>query len=82
MGLVQKILPLDEWGQMDELFNRLSVPVLRLAKEALGQASGGSPRPALERMNSLFLDRLYEIEDVAEGIASFEDRRKPEWKHR
>jgi cyclohexa-1,5-dienecarbonyl-CoA hydratase len=82
MGLVQKILPQDEWNQVAELFNRLSVPVLRLAKEALMQAVGGSPRAALEEMKSVFLERLYEIEDVGEGIASFEERRKPEWKHR
>jgi cyclohexa-1,5-dienecarbonyl-CoA hydratase len=81
MGLVQKILPQDEWDQMDELFNRLSVPVLRLAKKALAQAAGGSPRPALEEMKAVFLERLYEIQDVAEGVASFGERRKPEWRH-
>ena len=28
------------------------------------------------------LDKLYTFEDVKEGIASFEEKRRPEWKHR
>jgi len=41
----------------------------------------GATRHALENLKSLFLAKLYAIEDVAEGIASFEARRKPEWRH-
>jgi len=82
IGLVQQILPQDEWGTVEKRFNRLSVPVLRLAKEALAKATGGSDRAGVEAMNQLFCDRLYEIEDVNEGIASFGERRKPVWKHR
>jgi cyclohexa-1,5-dienecarbonyl-CoA hydratase len=82
MGLVQKIVPQDQWGEIESRFNGLSAPVLRLAKEALRKGTGGYDRPALEAMNNLFLEKLYNIEDVAEGIASFEGRRKPEWRHR
>jgi cyclohexa-1,5-dienecarbonyl-CoA hydratase len=64
------------------LVQELSAPVLRLAKEALTTASGGIRWEALEGMNSLFLSKLYQIEDVAEGIASFAERRKPEFKHK
>ena len=33
--LVQKLLAKEQWGEMDALFNGLSAPALRLAKEAL-----------------------------------------------
>jgi cyclohexa-1,5-dienecarbonyl-CoA hydratase len=82
MGLVQKILPLEQWEEIFSRFNGLSAPVLRLAKEALRKGAGGYDLAALEGMNALFLDRLYSIEDVAEGIASFEQRRRPSWSHR
>jgi cyclohexa-1,5-dienecarbonyl-CoA hydratase len=82
IGLVQQILAQDEWEKIDKRFNRLSAPVLRLAKRALREATGGPDRPSLEAMNRLFIDELYEIEDVNEGIKSFEERRRPEWKHR
>lgn len=82
MGLVQKLLDRDEWDQIESQFNGLSLPVLRLAKRALRMGAGGPDRESLERLKTLFLEELYTIEDVKEGIASFEERRQPEWKHR
>ena len=82
MGLVQRILPQDQWDQIDNQFNGLSVPVLRLAKQATLRAGAAPDRQQLEDMKTLFLERLYDIGDVNEGITSFAERRKPEWKHR
>jgi cyclohexa-1,5-dienecarbonyl-CoA hydratase len=82
MGYVQRLLAKEEWGAIETTFNRLSVPALRVTKEALITGSDGYRRESLERLKGLFMDKLYRIEDVAEGIASFEERRKPEWKHR
>lgn len=82
MGLVQKVVPREQWGDIEARFNTLSAPVLRLAKKALRNGAGGYDRLALEAMNTLFLEELYDIEDVSEGIASFEQRRKPEWRHK
>jgi cyclohexa-1,5-dienecarbonyl-CoA hydratase len=83
MGLVQKIAPQVEWDKITGRFNKTSAPVLRLTKEAFKQ---GLKSPADEVhgriVKDLFLDRLYKIEDVNEGIASFREKRKPEWKHR
>ena len=83
MGLVQKITPQAEWDKITGRFNKTSAPVLRLAKEAFKQ---GLKTPLDEIhgtiVKDLFLDRLYKIEDVNEGIASFREKRKPEWKHR
>jgi cyclohexa-1,5-dienecarbonyl-CoA hydratase len=82
MGLVQQLLPKDEWARLDETFNGLSAPVLRMAKRALREATGGYQGDRLEQIKRLFVDELYRIEDVQEGIASFEERRPPAWKHR
>jgi cyclohexa-1,5-dienecarbonyl-CoA hydratase len=82
MGLVQKILPKDEWGEIDDLFNGLSAPVLRITKQALVKSLAGACGERLDAFKNLFLSELYRLEDVAEGIASFEERRPPEWKHR
>lgn len=83
MGLVQKIVERSSWEKVVHLFNKTSAPVLRLAKEAFKQ---GLKTPVDEFhgkiINEFFLDRLYKIEDVKEGIASFREKRKPEWKHR
>jgi cyclohexa-1,5-dienecarbonyl-CoA hydratase len=82
MGLVQKILPREEWGAVDALFNGLSAPVVRLTKAALRRGAGAYRREALEEQKKLFLGDLYSLADVAEGIESFEQRRKPSWSHR
>jgi cyclohexa-1,5-dienecarbonyl-CoA hydratase len=83
MGLVQKIAEQSEWGKITNRFNKTSAPVLRLAKQAFKK---GLETPVDEIhgeiVNDLFLKRLYKIEDVNEGIASFREKRKPEWKHR
>ena len=82
MGLVQKILPKDEWNEIDDLFNGLSAPVLRITKQALVQSIDDRSRAELEVYKDLFLSKLYELDDVTEGIESFEKRRAPVWKHR
>jgi cyclohexa-1,5-dienecarbonyl-CoA hydratase len=82
MGLVQKILPKDEWTEIDDLFNGLSAPVLRITKQALAGSFDERSADRLEVFKKLFLSELYTLDDVAEGIASFEERRPPEWKHR
>jgi len=81
-GLVQQIMPQDEWPKLAERFNRLSRPVLRLAKRALGAAALPEPAGAREAAVHLFLEELYRVEDVQEGIQSFMEKRRPEWKHR
>ncbi len=81
MGLVQRILAKDEWDKIDKIFNNLSAAALRVTKEAIQAGTGGYQRQSLEQLKQLFLDRLYKLEDLEEGIASFEERRKPAWKH-
>jgi cyclohexa-1,5-dienecarbonyl-CoA hydratase len=82
MGLAQKILPRDQWGEVDDLFNGLSAPVLRITKQALAKSLTEGAAEGLDHFKSLFMSELYGLDDVAEGITSFEERRPPEWKHR
>ena len=82
MGLVQKILKKDEWKRMEDQFNALSLPVVRLAKQAFLQGTEPFQKTLLKTLTDLFLQRLYKIEDVEEGILSFKEKRKPVWKHR
>jgi len=82
IGLVQQLVPVAEWGRIVEQFNRLSLPVLRMAKRALLTGSGRSDLAVIEELNLLFTGQLYKTDDVHEGIASFKEKRRPEWKHR
>ena len=38
-------------------------------------------KTALESVSDLFLNTLMKTEDVLEGIASYEEKRKPVWKN-
>ena len=83
MGLVQKIVEQSSWEKVIHRLNKTSAPVLRLAKEAFRQGLKTSLDEFHGKIiNDLFLDRLYRIEDVKEGIASFREKRKPAWKQR
>ncbi len=82
MGLVQQILPKDRWDELNDTFNRLSAPVLRITKSALAESLNRDAPDGLAHFRRLFLERLYELEDVPEAISAFTERRKPVWKHR
>ncbi len=82
MGLVQKVATRDEWRGVEERMNGLSIPVLRLAKRAFRGAVEPPTSGSVETLRRMFLQELYQIEDVQEGMASFKEKRKPEWQHR
>lgn len=82
IGLVQQVAPMAEWEKTAAQFNRLSLPVLRMAKQAFLLGSGKSDEAGIADLNKLFLGDLYRTDDVHEGIASFMEKRRPEWKHR
>ena len=56
--------------------------IIRLNKRAVKQHLGLSFKPALEGVSDLFLNTLMKTEDTREGIASYEEQRKPVWKNR
>ncbi len=56
--------------------------IIRLNKRAVRQHLGLAFKPALEGVSDLFLNTLMKTEDTLEGIASYEEKRKPVWKNR
>lgn len=83
IGLVQKIVEQSGWTEVARRFNKTSAPVLRLAKEAYKLGLKTPPEETEGKITKdLFLDRLYKIEDLKEGIASFNEKRKPAWQHK
>ncbi len=55
--------------------------IIRLNKQAVRKHLGMEFKTALESVSDLFLNTLMKTEDVLEGIASYEEQRKPVWKN-
>jgi cyclohexa-1,5-dienecarbonyl-CoA hydratase len=56
--------------------------IIRLNKRAVRQHLGMAFKQALEGVSDLFLNTLMKTEDTLEGIASYEEKRKPVWKNK
>jgi len=56
--------------------------IIRLNKRAVRQHLGLGFKQALEGVSDLFLNTLMKTEDTLEGIASYEQKRKPVWKNK
>jgi len=56
--------------------------IIRLNKKAVRQHLGMDFKTALAGVSDLFLNTLMKTEDTLEGIASYEEKRKPVWKNK
>ena len=56
--------------------------IIRLNKRAVRQHLGMDFKQALAGVSDLFLNTLMKTEDTLEGIASYEEKRKPVWKNK
>ena len=56
--------------------------IIRLNKRAVRQHLGMGFKQAIEGVSDLFLNTMMKTEDTLEGIASYEEKRKPVWKNR
>ncbi len=56
--------------------------IIRLNKRAVKQHLGLDFKTALAGVSDLFLNSLMKTEDTQEGIASYEEKRKPVWKNK
>ncbi len=86
MGLVNLVAPASELNTaVDEWLSLLlkkSAAVLGIAKAALREGGGADFDLRLKRIEDLYLQKLAETADMAEGIEAFLEKRPPEWKHR
>jgi cyclohexa-1,5-dienecarbonyl-CoA hydratase len=86
LGLINAIYPAGELDRAVTRFvgrlNKMSAPVLRLARRAVYLSADVPMRTALERTRHLYLHELMATEDAHEGIASFLEGRRPRWKDR
>lgn len=86
MGLVADLLEPDAFDQgLEKLLKEIghcSPLIIRLNKQAVTQHLGMDIHSAMESVGEMFLNQLMKTEDTLEGIRSFEEKRRPEWKNR
>jgi cyclohexa-1,5-dienecarbonyl-CoA hydratase len=84
MGMVAHVAEEDLSETADGIIKEIqanSPLIIRLNKQAVRKHLGMDFKTALESVSDLFLNTLMKTEDVLEGIASYEEKRKPVWKN-
>jgi cyclohexa-1,5-dienecarbonyl-CoA hydratase len=56
--------------------------IIRLNKRAVKNHLGLNFPGAIQGVSDLFLNTLMKTEDTLEGIRSFEEKRKPDWRNK
>lgn len=85
-GLVSSVVPSEELdaaleSTLDD-FRKASPLVMRMNVRMVKQLAGQPFEQARTNAERVFLDELMKTEDVQEGIASFFEKRRPDWKNR
>jgi cyclohexa-1,5-dienecarbonyl-CoA hydratase len=86
MGLVAELLEADAFEEgLEKLIKEIghcSPLIIRLNKKAVTQHLGMDLDAAMASVSDMFLNQLMKTEDTLEGIQSFEEKRRPEWKNK
>jgi cyclohexa-1,5-dienecarbonyl-CoA hydratase len=86
MGLVSELFDPEAFEQgLNKLVKEIqhcSPLIIRLNKTAVNRHLGMDIDAAMQSVNDLFLNQLMKTEDTLEGIASFEEKRRPVWKNK
>lgn len=86
LGFVSQVAPVEGFAELVEnnvkQITTSSPLIIRLNKRAVKRHIGTSFFQGVDLVSNYFLKTLMKTEDTLEGIASFEERRKPVWKNR
>ena len=86
LGLVNYVVPAAELEQkllsVLAKLRDLSASSLAMTRMALDLGAGSSFQSALAEVENLYLNELMKTEDAHEGVRSFMEKRKPEWRHK
>ncbi len=86
MGLVSDLLNEEDFNKgLNKLVKEISHAsplILRLNKQAVNRHLGMDIDTAMEKVTTMFLDELMTTQDTCEGISSFEEKRRPQWKNK
>ena len=85
MGLVNKVMADEELESATTEFLKpylkLSAEVLRKTKKAIMAGLMDDLEPSLKVIEDIYLNELMKTVDAQEGLKSFLEKRKPEWKN-
>ncbi len=86
MGLAYAVAPDEQlWDSVEALLNKLrklSVPVSQVALESARASRVRALEEHLREAESLYLNRLTDLEDYSEGAKAFLEKRPPKWQNR
>lgn len=86
IGLISRVVSAEKMGAATEelaaSFRGLSTPVVALALLEARHVRSRSLEDRLRHAESVYLNQLMDLEDAAEGIRAFQEKRPPKWKNR
>jgi cyclohexa-1,5-dienecarbonyl-CoA hydratase len=86
LGFVNKVVAEAELLKtVNEVLSRIgefSGPVLEMTKRVIGSSIGLPLAEAMKKSQDIYLNQLYALEDVAEGLRAVVEKRKPVWKNK
>jgi cyclohexa-1,5-dienecarbonyl-CoA hydratase len=86
LGFVNKVVSEVELPDtVNEVLARIgefSGPVLEMTKKVIGGAMGLPIAEAMKHAQDIYLNQLYALEDVQEGLRAVVEKRKPIWKNK
>jgi cyclohexa-1,5-dienecarbonyl-CoA hydratase len=86
LGFVSKAVAVDKFEETVESYikeiSHASPLILKLNKRAVKRHIGTNFHQAVQLSSDYFLNTMMKTEDTLEGIKSFEEKRRPDWKNK